>query len=523
MLHRLVSRVVRDRAWIAVLALSLFVVVLRLPSLEQPFDNDSGAIAYHARLILRGEPLYGTHHPTHHMPAAYYVYAFAFLLFGDSVFAVKLVLLLWTIVSVLLLYWLGTKTVGWPAGALAGAFYALLSSHVYLYGSTAEIELFANLPRIVAVLALVHCVSGRVTAWRYIFVGLASALAFLFKAVYLSSLAIAGVVLLVQLWHNRRVAGAWRRPVLSGLWTVAGFGLGLLPVLLYFAACGLLSRFIQVFALGFGYVDLPEADIVGTRFALVYPILGLAFNNVVLLTLGLAGLLKAVVDVPRSVKSGRGWGGISCVALWLALSIAEASVARVQFLYYYQLVVPPLSLMAGWFLLGAHRQLQGRVPVSRRWVSTAILVVVLLAALAISARQNWNHYASYAEYRLGSGTYQGFLLRGWFERLGPEFVRLQRLADYVRAQTTPDDYVYYWSGNVQFYYLADRRCPIDVIWPLYAEATGSYERIFVPQTKYVIVGDSFYIARPDWLLQELQRDYELETVLEGEEIYRRAD
>ena len=523
MVDRLTRELAQNREWIVLVALALAVVLLRLPSLEQPFDNDSGAIAYHARLILRGEPLYGTHHPTHHMPAAYYVYAFAFLLFGDSVFAVKLFLLLWTIASVLLLYRLSAGTMGRPVGALAAAFYALLSSHVYLYGSTAEIELFANLPRIAALLALVHCVTRRAAPWQYTFVGLASAITFLFKAVYLSSLIIAGVVFLAELWHNRREAGAWRRPILCGLWTAAGFGLGLLPVVLYFAACGLLPRFCQVFTLGFGYVDLPEVDIAGTRFAVVYPILGLAFNNVVLLTLGLAGLVKAVVDAPRSVKSGKGWVGPVCVALWLVLSIAEASVARVQFLYYYQLVVPPLCLMAAWFLLGVYRDVGDRLRPSMRWVSAAVLAVVLLSVLTISARQNWNHYASYTRYKVGTGTYEDFLLHGWFERLGPEFAKLQGLADYIRARTTPDDYVYYWSGNVQFYYLADRRCPIDVIWPLYAEVTGSHQRIFASQTRYIIVGDSFYISRPDWLYAGLAGEYELETVMGGERIYRRAE
>ncbi|MCZ7666108.1 MAG: hypothetical protein M5U34_02115 [Chloroflexi bacterium] len=35
------------------------------------FENDSGDHAYHARLILRGEPLYGDHHPDHHMPGVF--------------------------------------------------------------------------------------------------------------------------------------------------------------------------------------------------------------------------------------------------------------------------------------------------------------------------------------------------------------------------------------------------------------------------------------------------------------------
>ena len=76
-----------------ILALLLLVVLLRLPFVGQPFENDSSAIAYNARLISRGEPLYGSHHPTHHMPAVYYTYAAAFTLFGDQVESVKALLI----------------------------------------------------------------------------------------------------------------------------------------------------------------------------------------------------------------------------------------------------------------------------------------------------------------------------------------------------------------------------------------------------------------------------------------------
>ena len=97
MKKRIAKKIFQNREWIILLALSLLVTLLRLPSLEQPFDNDSGANAYHARLIVGGEPLYGTHHPAHHMPAVYYVYALVFLLLGDSTWAVKLFLIPWTI------------------------------------------------------------------------------------------------------------------------------------------------------------------------------------------------------------------------------------------------------------------------------------------------------------------------------------------------------------------------------------------------------------------------------------------
>ena len=82
-----------------------------------------------------------------------------------------------------LLYRLGVSVMDRATGLLAALFYVILSSHVLLYGTTAEIELFANLPRIAAFLVLMHLTTRQAAAWKFVFVGLLSAVAFLFKAV----------------------------------------------------------------------------------------------------------------------------------------------------------------------------------------------------------------------------------------------------------------------------------------------------------------------------------------------------
>ena len=100
------------------MGLAILVLLLRAPSLEQPFGNDEGANAYHARLISRGEPLYGSHHPAHQLPGIYYTYALAFKLLGDTLWAVKFFLILVTIVSAYLLYRLGDLALGKGTGIL---------------------------------------------------------------------------------------------------------------------------------------------------------------------------------------------------------------------------------------------------------------------------------------------------------------------------------------------------------------------------------------------------------------------
>ncbi len=508
-----------NRKWLMVVLLSLLVILLRLPSLEHPFDNDSSANAYHARLIARGEPLYGTHHPGHHLPAVYYTYALAFVLFGDRVGSVKFLLMLWTIATVYLLYRLGALLFGKRVGLLAAVFYAILSAHLWLWGNSAQIELFANLPRIAALLLVIHLTrsypldSPTAPTWKFIFIGLLSALAFLFKAIYLSPLLMAGVVLLLELWPNRTTAGAWRVTFIRVLWIGIGFTGGLLIVIGYFAFLGLLPRLWLVFTLGRAYTD---TRIIGLSYALFYPLVGLAYNNLALLTFSLAGLIIIFFDKTRRTTA------LPLVAIWYILSFIEAGAfVRVFRFYYYLLIVPPLALLAAWFLLKVYHDLGQQFHLSRRWVAPSILAVLLTMALTISLAQNFKFYYHYVCYKVGQETLQEFLLNG--SPFGPQLIQLQELADYIQQRTTSADTIYYWSEDVQLYYLANRRGPIETVWSLYVDAMGPRERIFTPSTKYVIIDTSRSDNDWLWLYPELNKNYNLEKVMYGQEIYRRLN
>ena len=155
-------------------------------------------------------------------------------------------------------------------------------------------------------------------------------------------------------------------------------------------------------------------------------------------------------------------------------------------------------------------------------VGRILLVIAGILTFSQSVYQNYGYYAHYIGYVTGKESLEEFIIDGW-KMMGRGLVRVQKIADYIREHTGEDDRIYYWSGDVQIYYLSDRRCAIDIIWPIYAEATGSYMRIFESTTKYVILGKSSNIPRPDWLYDELMKHYELEAVIEGQEIFRRKD
>jgi hypothetical protein len=254
----------------------------------------------------------------------------------------------------------------------------------------------------------------------------------------------------------------------------------------------------------------------GSEYWLLYPLIGLASNNVALLVFSLTGLFFALWEKYRKYSFGfKITTPAFYLAIWYVLSFIEAAANRVFFPHYYLLIVPPLALLAGWFL----NEIYSRIK-EQGYHRTASLFVGILVAITLwlSGYQNFNFYRHYTLYKLGLQTQQTFIAQGWPEN-GAGQVQLQQLADYLRQYTTPTDDIFYWSEDVQLYYLANRRSPIDLIWPLYIDASDSRSYIGGPSTRYIIVDPRS--PMPDWLHSQLSQSYHLETVMNQQEVYRR--
>lgn len=518
-----------NRDYLILGLLGLLVIFLRFPSLELPFDNDNGSDAYHARLILAGEPLYGSHHPAHHLPAIYYTQTLAFLLFGDSLWAVKLFLMLWIMISVYLLYRLGVALKDRVVGLLAGLFYTILSSHLLLLGQNATLELYANTVRLAGILVLIYMVRNRALDWRLIWLGILSALAFLFKAVYLSTLLLAGLTLLFEWWQNRAIKEYWRITLRCSLWLVLGFLIGLLPVIIYFGLLGLWPRMYLVFILGQRYVGASA----GWPYIILYPLMGLAINNVLLLFFSLTGLMMIIITGFRQLRGNPSFTSPTAYYLagWYGLSLFEAGANRSLYPHYYLLLVPPLVLLAAWFIRVVYLYIQNQNHSTYRFGLTVTMTLLMALTLLISGAQNFDYHYHYWRYKLGLASYEDFLVKGW-PADGPGLVRVLRLADYIQAHTSSSEQIYYWSEWVQLYYHAHRRSAFDIVWPNFASDASHYRdipaldskyQIFNPHTQYIIIDQGTSKPpppRPDWFNTALVTNYKLETVITDQEIYR---
>ncbi len=146
--------------WILVAIIILVAAAIRVHLLEVPLERDEGEYAYAGQLILQGIPPYAQVYNMK-LPGTYAAYALIMSLFGETVVAVHLGLLIVNAATALLLFLLGRKLFNAFAGLTAAAAFALLSIGQPVQGIFANAEHFVVLPAIGGILLLVYAVESK--------------------------------------------------------------------------------------------------------------------------------------------------------------------------------------------------------------------------------------------------------------------------------------------------------------------------------------------------------------------------
>ncbi|MBI2333906.1 MAG: glycosyltransferase family 39 protein, partial [Chloroflexi bacterium] len=437
-----------------------------------------------------------------------YTFFWAFKLFGDKPASPKLLIIFFAVTCAMLIFFMGRMLFNDAVGMLGAFFYILGSSQFYLAGTTAEMEHFANLPMTATLFLFMMLLRKNARPLHFIWVGVLGAVCILYKIIFIAPLAAVGLAILLNAWIERRQAGIGKKTFAYIGAIMAGLLIPLLLVGWYFASLGLLQRFLLVFTFGFQYVD--KSVLIGEVIfpkPFGFPLFMVAMSNIMLLFFGLFGtyrLLRRSIPLRTSENLME-----FTLATWLIFSFAIAGFRGGGFQHYVLITIPPLALL-------------GAIEISLTW-------------------QRWQSSASKTQATIGAGVMVALVFLNFLWRnsdLYREFIpdhpgamtefqtsqnNKKAVFEYIKANTTPGDFIYVWSINVQAYYYADRLPPIDILWPPYVSATGPPERIFDPRTKYIVVDDPKAFARPDWLIQGLEQYYVLEATINDLEIYRRIE
>ncbi len=225
--------------WLVLLAVLVFVTVLRVRTLDLPLERDEGEYAYAGQLLLRGVPPYTLAYNMK-LPGTYLVYAGMLAAFGETETAIRFGLLLFNAATIVLVFLLGRRLFDAPTGIVACVIYALTSLSPGVLGMSAHANHFVIFFALWAILVLLRAVDQE-RAGNFFFSGLLFGLAFLMKQQGVFFLLFGGCYLLWQEFRTRLTN--WTHLVRH----VAAFSLGaIIPfavTCLVLFWCGAFSKF----------------------------------------------------------------------------------------------------------------------------------------------------------------------------------------------------------------------------------------------------------------------------------------
>jgi 4-amino-4-deoxy-L-arabinose transferase-like glycosyltransferase len=479
----------RERpAWWALAAAAVAAFVLHLPFLTTPLSVDEGGYGYVAHWWARGADLYGdvwVDRPQ----GLLLLYRWALALPGSGRVDIRLMAAIWSCAIAVVLGLLITRLAGRRAGAAAALLSGLLSSAPVIEGFTANGELMATLPALIA-LALTarwYALGGL----RIMFAaGLFAGAGFLVKQSGYDGGLAAGLWLVLAAWRG------WR-PAADALRALGALALGVALIVGAAALHGALTGFHDWWFAIADYrlsVESVATGSVSERWSLFTDSLRTAGPVVgALAALALPGLWLAVRR-PETVL----------VAIWFVLSLTGFALGGLFHGHYYVGPLTPLCALAALTLAA---------------VPPRIGLALGLLALVLPAYKAWPSYTA-------GGTRERSLASSSDSRI----VHDGAVGRFLHAHTQPGDTIYAMYADAGLYLASGRRSPYPYLWFLGIEhIPGALQRL-----RDTLAGPSAprYIAiyqqpreidkshRPDSVKATLHRRYRQTATIEGVAIWR---
>ena len=419
-------------AYAAALAGCVALAILcRLPFLAVPLTNDEGGYAYVARQWAAGARLYGD--AWGDRPQGLILLFRLFISVAPSTAGLRLCGAIYVGLSVLLLAYVGSRLYGWAGGLCAAALYAVVSSGPQIEGFIVNGELLATLPAVAAVALLLRSRHAARPALSLFLAGVAAGGALLVKqsaidgSIVVLLFAPSGAGLSVRA-RLRRVAFAFA-------------GLAVAPALsaMYGAATGW-SAYINAVVLD----NLRYRSFDASANTLNAATAGVGWfwsEDAVLIILA---LIAIVLPVGQSTIDHRLWSWLPLP--WLAAATVAVTLGGLYSRHYFVQLLPPLCLLAAAGLVTGARTVR-RVP----W--TALLAVVPLAALAMTARADASYYAGSSPVAISQRLY------GW-----PVYTYQAALVDFLRQRVPAGQPFFVAYAAAPLHYLTGRPSVTHYLW-----------------------------------------------------------
>jgi hypothetical protein len=424
--------------WSAVVVLA--TLAFGSVSLVYPFGRDQGIHAFIADSVLHGKVLYREIFNLK-PPLTTGVHALALLLFGHSMMAIRLLDLLWTAATGLMLFAFVRQAFGHlRVAALAGVLYAL-QYYACDFWTTAQTDGWLNLPLAMTFLLVLRGLRDDASPRRvWIGAGVGIGLAAAFK--YTVVLACPLLAAMLALWG----AGSLRRRLRAAGWLAVGTASIMASLGLGLAAAGAMPAFLESqFGLALAYTRLaahPGNPVVGFINPLVE---NSQFHP--MLALGLFGGLGLLVMFFLRPEYRRVLG---LIFAWALVASFSTLIQRKYFFYQY------LPLFTVTSLLGSVVWIA--VPIQRRGLRNVCTVLAVSAAfLPLATSSLGERFSDLSAVISGQRT----LREHWNSPLyhfNTDFSLRDDLAlsDYLVAHTGARQPVFIWGFEPLVYFVSQR-------------------------------------------------------------------
>ncbi len=416
--------------FVVLLAVVVFLGAIRWRLLDTPLERDEGEYAYAGQLMLQGIPPYQLVYSMK-LPGTDAAYAAVLALFGQTSRGIHLGLLLVNAASIILLYMIAARLFGALAGTIAGASYALLSTHPDVLGFAAHATHFVVLAALVGIVLLLRAEETGRPAYSF-WSGLAFGIAFLMKQPGILLGAFAFFYLAVQRWpKNKREWAPWAKNL--GVFLLAGaLPFALTCILLYragvfrnfwFWTFSYASRYATTQSLHSGLGHLrSQCSLMLRRTPGLWVLAGVGF-------------FRAFWDsaVRRHAVFVFGLLAFSCAAVCPGLYFRG---------HYFILMMPAIALLIAVAVTSTTHFLAPR-SVSR-WLH-ALPAIVFAAAWALAVYRVADYYFKLTPVQACRSTYT----------VNP-FPEAAPVAEYLRQHTSPEDTIMVLGSEPEIYFYAHR-------------------------------------------------------------------
>ncbi|MCX5886857.1 MAG: glycosyltransferase family 39 protein [Proteobacteria bacterium] len=446
----------KKRGLISFFAILLLFILLRLPTLYEPFGRDQGIFATIASGLLQGKIPYRDlwdHKP----PGIYFLYAFAFKVLGREMRSISLLDGLYTLFTLLFFFKLAKELFNRRVAYLSTFLFAILASGIFFLGwwGRGQPEVFLLLPLLGMIYLLNPVTAKERPPFFLLCAGILGGIAFSLKSTIFPLFFLFFFFLLIE-------DGINSKGILKGMSKIFLFSFGiivaLLPFIIFFWTYGALDDAIysivtfnltahinHPYDLDFLIKLKDNFNAIGTKIPFLWATVS------ILTCYGFAQLYKE----ERRKRA--------LLILWSIGTILSICMGWWLFYYHFVILIPPLALLTsyGFFQLFDRLPSQGRK--AHQMIRSLILYLFIPFLLLEFLFAYYHSYVSTGIISALIGVekvnaeeiYSRYKVQEYNTITDFSFREDYRLADYLKAHTNEGEKIFIWGWESLVYFLSE--------------------------------------------------------------------